>query len=115
MPNATVRANARSMSSQTAKKRPISLKKLAALNFEPWKHKDGEWTPPSLEEWSKDGAALNWSVVLAWHTMFKTKAALETSLRNSAMTVLGRWSRESSTPRNSFGTSTSFSKQPNCA
>ena len=56
----------------------VTTEQMAAMNFEPWTHTEGEWEPPSNAEWAKDGAYLLPFVRLAWICMFKTKAELET-------------------------------------
>ena len=49
---------------------------LAAMDFEPWQHVPGEWTPPSNVEWSKLANPYLVSVRMAWLTLYKTKAEL---------------------------------------
>jgi hypothetical protein len=31
--------------------KPMTAEQWAALNFEPWTHKEDEWKPPTDEEW----------------------------------------------------------------
>jgi hypothetical protein len=50
----------------------------AAVNFEPWQHEPNEWEPPSNAEWSSFAAQLLPYVRMAWISLFKTKAELET-------------------------------------
>ncbi|RUX97260.1 hypothetical protein EN935_05135 [Mesorhizobium sp. M7D.F.Ca.US.004.03.1.1] len=45
----------------------------AAVQFEEWKHKEGEWTPPSNVDWCNPTLV---SVRIAWLTMFKPKGEL---------------------------------------
>jgi hypothetical protein len=45
----------------------------AAMQFEAWVHSDGEWTPPSNEEWAKLANPHLVMLRVAWLTLHKTK------------------------------------------
>ncbi len=54
-----------------------TAKELAALDFEPWRHAEGEWTPSSNEEWNRMSERLMPALRVAWLTMHKATAALK--------------------------------------
>jgi hypothetical protein len=49
---------------------------MAEMEFEPWKHKPDEWTPPNGKEWDEAAKALLLPAHVAWATMFKTKGEM---------------------------------------
>lgn len=49
---------------------------IAAIDFEPWTHTEGEWTPPSNVEWAELANPHLVSVRLAWLTLHKSKPEL---------------------------------------
>jgi hypothetical protein len=55
----------------------VTLEQMAAMNFEPWSHTEGEWTPPSNEQWAADALYVLVPTRVAWISMYKTKAELE--------------------------------------
>lgn len=55
---------------------PATLDQMASLNFEPWKHEEGEWTPPSDEEWARLANPYLVTVRIAWLVMHKSKPEL---------------------------------------
>ena len=77
MPNTTVRANAR-LTPKAGSAEPATIEQMAAMNFKPWEHTENEWKPPSNTEWNSHGTYLLPFTRLAWLSMFKTKAELET-------------------------------------
>jgi hypothetical protein len=50
----------------------------AAVDFEPWTHTEDEWKPPTGAEWPDHIRYFFPYVRLAWETLFKTKAELQT-------------------------------------
>ena len=54
-----------------------SIPEAAALDFKPWTHDEGEWTPPSNVEWCELAAVILPPTRVAWLTMFKTAAEIE--------------------------------------
>ena len=52
---------------------PASIEEMAALMFTPWARHDGEWTPPSNDEWASLANPHLISVRLAWLTLHKSK------------------------------------------
>jgi hypothetical protein len=50
----------------------------AAFDFEPWTHTEDEWKPPTGAEWQDRIRSFFPYVRLAWETLFKTKAELQT-------------------------------------
>jgi hypothetical protein len=58
----------------------VTLEQMAAMNFEPWVHRDDEWMPPSNEEWVADAHDRLPLVRFAWLLMYKTKDELEASV-----------------------------------
>jgi hypothetical protein len=65
----------------TGKKDVLTFEEMAAATFEPWqRHKDG-WRVPSNEEWMMFGEGVLPTVRIAWGTLLKTKAELETITR----------------------------------
>ncbi len=52
--------------------KPATLEQLAAMDFEPWRHAEGDWEPPSNKEWN--GMLI--TIRLAYATMFRSKAQL---------------------------------------
>jgi len=59
----------------------ITLEEMAAAEFEPWKHRKDGWRVPSNEEWMLFCDRVLPTLRIAWVTMFKTKAELETISR----------------------------------
>ena len=57
---------------------PATIEQMAEMNFRPWEHTEDEWKPPSNTEWNSHGTHLLPFTRLAWLSMFKTKAELET-------------------------------------
>ena len=60
------------MSSDT----PATVDELAAVAFEPWRHSEAEWQPPSSAQWAELANPHLISVRLAWLTVHKTKDEL---------------------------------------
>jgi hypothetical protein len=56
----------------------VAAEQWAAMNFEPWRHAQEEWEPPSNKDWGPHGDHVLPFMRLAWITMYKTKAELET-------------------------------------
>ena len=52
------------------------IEAMAGLEFEPWKHSDDCWKPPSNEEWTRLANPHLVSVRLAWVTLHKSKEEL---------------------------------------
>ena len=79
MPNATVRANAKAMpiDPHAASGEPLTAEQLAAGNFEPWRHAQGQWTPLEDAEWNRLCEWFLPTLRLAWLTLHRTKAELE--------------------------------------
>ena len=51
----------------------FSVKSAAALDFEPWKCRLGEWTPPSNEEWARSANPYLVTIRVACVVVHKTK------------------------------------------
>jgi len=47
------------------------------MEFEAWQHAEGEWTPPTNEEWDRISERLLPALRIAWFTMYKSKPELE--------------------------------------
>ncbi len=45
----------------------------AAQDFEAWKHKEGEWEPPSNEEWAKLADPHLMTIRVAWRFLYLSK------------------------------------------
>ncbi|MBB3408290.1 hypothetical protein FHT87_002193 [Rhizobium sp. BK316] len=56
--------------------RDMSDQEFAACEFEPWKHEEGEWTPPTNEQWARLANPHLIMVRVAWLTLHKTKEEL---------------------------------------
>jgi hypothetical protein len=65
----------------TGKEDVLTLEEIASAEFEPWQHHKDVWRVPSNEEWTSFGERVLPTVRIAWVTMFRTKAELETILR----------------------------------
>ena len=50
-----------------------SLEDYAAQDFEAWKHKEGEWEPPSNEEWAKLADPHLMTIRVAWRFLYLSK------------------------------------------
>jgi len=61
-----------------ADQEPMTAEQWAAVDFEPWAHREDEWKPPTGEEWQDHIRYVFPWIRLAWETLFKTKAKLET-------------------------------------
>lgn len=48
----------------------------AACNFDAWIHAEGEWTPPTNDQWAKLANPHLVTIRIAWLTLYKTKAEL---------------------------------------
>lgn len=55
---------------------------LGSMHFEPWKHEEDEWVPPSNEEWVKLANPHLITIRLAWLTMYKSKPELMQVIRD---------------------------------
>jgi hypothetical protein len=77
MPNATVRANARTLP-EADDEIITTAEQWAAFDFEPWTHTEDEWKPPTGAEWPDHIRSFFPYVRLAWETLFRTKAELQT-------------------------------------
>jgi hypothetical protein len=58
------------------KEKHATLEEYAALDFEPWKHVGGEWTPPKPKEWAELFNPYGVTIRVAWEIAHKTKAQL---------------------------------------
>ena len=56
--------------------RPAALEDYAAIDFEPWKHVEGEWTPPLPKEWAELFNPYGVTIRIAWEIAHETKAKL---------------------------------------
>ncbi len=56
----------------------MTAEQWAAFDFEPWTHTEDEWKPPTGAEWQDHIRSFFPYVRLAWETLFKTKAELQT-------------------------------------
>ena len=61
-----------------ADQEPMTAEQWAAVDFEPWAHREDEWKPPTGEEWQDHIRHVFPWIRLAWEVMFKTKTELET-------------------------------------
>ncbi len=52
------------------------IESIASLDFQPWTHHDGEWTPPSNAEWTRLANPHLISTRIAWLTLHKSKPEL---------------------------------------
>ena len=64
----------------TASKAALEDEKIAALDFEPWTHCDGEWVPPTNEEWCDAVNPTLIAIRMAWLSLYKSKAELREML-----------------------------------
>jgi len=56
--------------------RDMSDEEFAACDFEPWQHTEGEWTPPTNEEWARLANPHLMMVRVAWVALHKSKDEL---------------------------------------
>ena len=85
MPKKPTRAKARpapkatpKRGATTKKNKFVTLKQMAEIKFEPWKHMPDEWKPPNSKEWSEAAKELLMPAHIAWAIMFKTKEEMVT-------------------------------------
>lgn len=52
----------------------------AAMEFEPWTHAPGEWTPPTNDEWAAMTNPYLVTVRFAWVMLYKTKGQVAESI-----------------------------------
>jgi hypothetical protein len=64
------------MSKPRAKAKIASVKEIAAMDFTAWQHSEGEWTPPSNDEWLEIGKTKLPSLRIGWFILYKSKPEL---------------------------------------
>lgn len=73
---ANVAANIEKMMAAVSADEEMSDEDFAATEFEAWLHQDGEWTPPTNEEWVELANPHLATIRIAWATLHKTKPEL---------------------------------------
>ncbi len=79
---AAVGAAQRLQDGSTDVEKEMADEEFAACNFDAWIHEEGEWTPPTNDQWAKLANPHLVTIRIAWLTLYKTKAELIEMLRD---------------------------------